>query len=246
MRLYVILLLVFCLPASANNIFKTLILEKQSTPSPTVIVAHGCDGTKNLSYINWMKMLSSWGYNSVMVDSFSIRDYPTGVCHSPRKVTPEVRSQDIKELADFVKQQEWHKGKIAVIGFSHGGSTVMNIANNSNINNIDIAVAYYPSCYDKIWFGKRYDFIGIPYSNPLIPVQIHFAEDDSWTPPKECKDINKYEHFFYKNATHAFDMPFPDRTAYGHYMSYNKEADQISKERTKVFLKKYLTEFDRP
>jgi dienelactone hydrolase len=236
----VVLLLTVSGYASASNIFETLKVEHTDTARPTVIIAHGCDGNRNPSYSNWMKLVSTWGYNGVMVDSFVPRDYPVGVCHRPSTVHPSVRAFDIKELAEYIKQQPWHTGKIAMIGFSHGGSTAMNIANNDDARNIDAAVAYYPSCYDKVWFGKRYDFIGRPYSDPKIPVQIHFGEQDTWTPFKQCSNIDQYEYYKYKYATHAFDMPWPGRTAYGHYMEYNQDADQTSKIRTKEFLDKNL------
>ncbi len=226
--------------ASASDVIKTLKVRHTDTPRPTVIIAHGCDGNTNGSYSSWMELVSSWGYNGVMVDSFETRGYPFGICNRPGTISPSTRSIDVSNLAEYIRQQPYHSGKIAVIGFSHGGSTVMNIANNSTINNIDAAVAFYPSCYDKVWFGKRYDFIGLPYSNPKIPVQIHFGERDTWTPPKECTNIDQYEHYTYKNATHAFDMQLPSRTAYGYYMEYNSEADQISKVRTKQFLDKNL------
>ncbi len=239
MKLNAILLLMFCLPASANDLFKTVTLEKQNIPSPTVIVAHGCDGTDNASYKNWIAEVSSWGYNAIMVDSFKSRGYHN-ICSRPSTITPGQRSQDINVLANYIKAQSWHTGKIGVIGFSHGGSTVMNLANNDSVNGIDAAVAYYPSCYDKVFFGKRHDFIGIPYADPKIPVQIHFAEKDTWTPPKQCVDIKNYEAHTYKNSTHAFDMNLPTRTAYGHYMEYNHSADILSRQRTKEFLDRNL------
>jgi dienelactone hydrolase len=238
----IVLLLIVVLSgcAAVPTSLETLKVEHINTPRPTVIIASGCDGNKNQSYTNWMKLVSSWGYNGVMMDSFETRNYPFGVCTKPSTVHPSVRVFDIEELANYIKQQSWHKGKIAVVGFSHGGSTIMNIANNSEIKNIDAGVAYYPSCNVKVWFGKRYDFIGRPYSNPKIPVQIHFGEKDTWTPFKECTGIDQYEHYTYKNATHAFDMQLPNRTAYGYYMEYNSEADRISKIRTKEFLDKNL------
>ena len=215
---------------------KYLFKEIKHTPRPTVIIAHGCDGTQNHSYKEWLVQVSRWGYNGVMVDSFLPRGF-TNLCNNRSSaVNPELRSYDIGKLVDYIKQQPWHTGKIAVIGFSHGGSTVLNLANNDRVGGVDAAVAYYPSCW-----SKRYNFIGRDWTKPQFPVQIHFGDKDTWTPPEWCTNIEKYDLHMYKNATHAFDMQFPSRVAYGYYMEYNSEADRLSRNRTKEFLDKHLS-----
>jgi dienelactone hydrolase len=218
-----------------------LVIEEQpilkvvkSAPRPTVIIAHGCDGTSNKSYQDWLLEVSNWGYNGIMIDSFQPRGFPN-VCYPGPHVPPEIRSYDIKNIVDYVKKQSWHNGKIALIGFSHGGSTVLNFANNDRVSGIVAAVAYYPSCRTS-----RFNFIGRNWESPLIPVQVHFGSKDTWTPPEECGDMKNYETYTYKGATHAFDMNFPTRTAYGYYMEYNPSADRLSRVRTKEFLDKHL------
>jgi dienelactone hydrolase len=218
------------IPIEEKYIFK----EVKNTPRPTVIIAHGCDGTQNQSYKEWLVQVSQWGYNGVMIDSFLPRSF-SNLCHRGYAVNPELRAYDIGKLVDYIKKQTWHTGKIAVIGFSHGGSTVLNLANNDRVSGVDAAVAYYPSCYNKY-----FNFIGRDWSRPQFPVQIHFGDKDTWTPPELCTNIEKYESHMYKNATHAFDMNFPSRVAYGYYMEYNSEADRLSRKRTKEFLDKNL------
>ena len=202
-----------------------------NTPRPTVIIVHGCDGVDNISYTNWAKEINSWGYNTIVSDSFKVRGVNTGVCGNPIYVMPKERTEDLIKLATYIRTQSWHEGKIAVIGFSHGGSTVLNLA-NTNQNVIDIAIAYYPSCHK--WFA------GLENYHPTIPVQVHLAERDDWTPISECEFLPSKDKYLYKNATHAFDMQYPDRTYNGHHLSYNKQADILSKERTKEFLSNQL------
>jgi len=210
-------------------------IRTQQLPSPTVLVAHGCGGWRDKTYIGWADYMYSLGYNAIVLDSFEFRGY-NNLCNKGYIVHPSVRSEDFETVAKWTKSQMWHSGKVAVIGFSHGGSTVLNIANNKNISNIDAVISYYPYC------GKQngVDFIGEPIENPRIPAQVHLGNDDVWTPPYLCGSMKNYETYHYPNATHGFDMPYKDREVYGYFLKYNKEAATISKKRVAEFLKNKL------
>ena len=135
------------------------------------------------------------------------------------------------------KNQSWHKGGVAVIGFSHGGSTALNIANNKNIKNINAVISYYPSC--------NLNFVGSSIHNPKIPAQVHLAGKDDWTPSSECGLMEKYDVYHYLNATHAFDVRGQKRkNKYGYFLEYDEEATNFSKKRIEEFLKRtvYLKE----
>lgn len=205
-------------------------ITKQYTytqPKPTVIIVHGCDGVDNPSYNEWAKEVHSWGYNAVVADSFKFRGYHNGVCGNPPVVLPATRANDLIHLAEYIRTQSWHEGKIAVIGFSHGGSTVLNIA-NTNQNAINVSIAYYPSCHKR--------FSGLETYHPIIPVQVHLAGRDDWTPAKECDYLPSKEKHLYEYATHAFDMNYPNRVYLGHTMAYDKKSDTLARSRTKEFL----------
>jgi dienelactone hydrolase len=131
------------------------------------------------------------------------------------------------KLAGYIRTQSYHRGKIAVIGFSHGGSTVLNVA-NTNQNVIDASIAYYPSCHKR--------FSGLETYHPYIPTQVHLAGRDDWTPVSECDYLPEQEKYLYPYATHAFDMHYPDRVYLGHRMAYDSKADTLAKDRTKEFL----------
>lgn len=206
------------------------------SPRPTVIVVHGCDGIRSPSYKEWVDLLSSWGYNGIMLDSFSARGYfNLEVCSRGNLVTTEMRSTDLEKLTRYIKEQPWHKGKIGAVGFSHGGSTIMNFATNGRVSGIDAGVAYYPTCYNK-----SFNLIATDWRNPKFPIQMHFGEKDDWALPAWCENIEKYENYYYKNATHAFDMNLPPRTVVGHFLTYNSSADRLSRKRTKEFFEKHL------
>ena len=50
------------------------VFSVKSGKASTVLIAHGCDGVqRNLSYREWARQISGWGYNAIVVDSYSKR-----------------------------------------------------------------------------------------------------------------------------------------------------------------------------
>lgn len=208
---------------------------KTDSPSPTVLIAHGCGGAGGGSDYVWAYDINKFGFNTVLINSFEPRGFKS-ICNRGILVPPSLRALDIENIAIWVKQQPWHKGKIAVLGFSHGGSTALNIANNKKVNNIDAAIAFYPYC--GLQEGR--DFIGTSIANPKISSQIHLGGKDTWTPPELCKHTNLYESYRYEDATHGFDINWSRRLVFGHWTEYDEEATKLSKERVVSFLRKNL------
>jgi len=216
------------------------IVQSTSSPKPTIILAHGCDGmTARQHYYFSAKEISQWGYNVVMVDSFTKRR-TSNVCTDLTSVTPSERAGDIAKTAQWVRTQPWHTGKIGLIGYSHGGSTVLNVVGDKNNKDISAVVAYYPGC--------RNFFVGQDYRYGFVPLQIHVGDADTWTPPHLCNKLisgptdPSYELFVYKGATHSFDLNYGGRTMYGHYMTYDAGADKLAANRSREFFNKHLKE----
>ena len=210
-------------------------------PAPTVIIGHGCGGFSNHEH-EWAQQIQSWGFNAVVMDSFKPRGAFYGTCNKTIVLSGE-RVQDVYEIADVVSKQPFHAGRIGYVGFSHGGSLALHLANDVKNKSIAAAVAYYPGCSKwhksiKSLFGDRRSF-----DHPKIPTVMMLAEKDDWTPAKLClesvKDDN-YEVNIYKNATHGFDMNQPKRQVAGWTLWYDQEADTDSRAKTKGFFEKYL------
>ena len=206
-------------------------IKTQNKPSPTVLIAHGCDGWNNGNYYQWVFDFYKLGYNAILVDSFEFRGYKN-LCNRGAIVSPSTRANDFEAVSIWAKSQPWHKGGVAVVGFSHGGSTALNIANNSRIKNIDAVVSYYPGCISS--------FVGENIYNPKIPAQVHLADKDDWTLVSHCGEMKKYEVYHYPNATHGFDLPAPKRNYFGYNLEYDEEATSVSKKRVEEFLKRTL------
>lgn len=204
-------------------------------PAPTVILAHTCAGIiQSMDIQQWGYNLKRWGYNVVFPDSFRPRGY-RDICNNTTAVTAEQRGQDIAAVAEWVRKQPWHKGKIALIGFSHGGRAAMEVSNRTK-SSVDVVVAYYPWC-------RSLD------TTPQVPTQIHVGNKDDWTPSDRCEKIAKnnknYSLYVYDGVYHSFDRPAPDRYKEGnhgfkHKLAYDPTAAAQAEERTKKFFEQYL------
>jgi dienelactone hydrolase len=206
----------------------------KNSPKSSIIVAHGCDGTREGNhYQAWASQIHSWGYNAIVVDSFLSRGF-SNICNNKKifSVMPTERGDDLIEVAEFIRTQPWHQGKIGVIGFSHGGSTALNVAWRKKTKAIDFAVAYYPFCSDV--------YTGIDSSTESsIPIQVHLGEKDDWTPYTFCGFPKTYtEYHLYEGATHAFDMNYPSRKYEGYWLKYDRIADTTSRKKVREFLGK--------
>jgi dienelactone hydrolase len=211
-------------------------------PFPAVILAHSCSGTSPHTD-TWGWLLVSWGYLVVAPDSFGPRG-TKAVCTTPRTVTPNMRISDIAgALAYLATRPDVIKGRIGIIGHSHGGSTVIRAAQKT----FDLAkrglaggVAYYPGC------NPAFD-TGID-----IPVLLLAGDKDDWTPADRCRQVvaglarpDLVEAVYYPNAFHSFDSKARDRTVLGsggkmHRLAYDPAAAPDAEARTRAFFAKIL------
>lgn len=220
----------------------------KNQPAPTVLVAHGCAGVDS-HHTSWAAELNSWGYNAAVVDSFRARGFTT-VCDRGGFVSAAERAADLVLVAQEVRRKPWHRGKIGAIGFSHGGSTMLALSKRDRYqvwaadflpedapSGIDALVSYYPGCV-----------AGGPPLQPDMPVMIHFAMQDDWTPPSSCGWFSgtakfadpRYTVHAYANATHTFDRMAPPRKYLTYYLAHDPDADRLSRQRTRAFFDRFL------
>ena len=212
------------------------IVQKNAAPKPTIIFAHGCGGAHRPHAHLKSQLIASWGYNVVVVDSFTKRR-AWDVCSDTLSVTPTQRNIDLQDAAEWIQQQSWHKGKIGIIGYSHGGSTVLNTVGYRNSKHISAAVAFYPGCGFYVGQDFRYGY---------MPLQIHSGTGDQWTPVSRCQkqihgpDDQPFELFTYEGAMHSFDMPGPSFIFQGHLLAYDAKAAELAERRTRDFFEKHI------
>jgi dienelactone hydrolase len=206
--------------------------------APTVIVLHGCGGVDS-HHRDWAKQLNVWGFNAVVLDSFSTR-YERTVCQKPFSVTPSQRAVDLQFTAKWVSEQSWGKAKIGVIGFSHGAWTTLYAASKNEITRevgttlISSAVAFYPYCDNSRFFDL-----------PAMPIQIHSGNQDTWAPSTLCNDLSRTWNisnsvFIYADSYHGFDRANTNIFVAGHTLRSNSDANALARARTRDFLNKTL------
>jgi dienelactone hydrolase len=223
------------------------IFKAEKLPAPTVLILHGCGGVDQ-HYRDWAKQVQSWGFNAIVIDSFTSR-FVRSTCEKAMNVQPLQRAIDAHLSARWVKSQSWSTNKVGLIGLSHGGwsalyaSTKQDAEREIGSGEISSVVAYYPYC------GQRF------YSFQLhIPLQIHIGELDEWTPVGVCRDLAQYwgignDYHEYKGVHHSFDRPNLNLKMRGlgelgivsdRVLLSDPTADKTSRDLTRAFLEKTL------
>jgi dienelactone hydrolase len=194
----------------------------QPTPSPTIIIGHGCDGPASIKF--FVSTVQSWGYNVVVPDSFGGR----GVFETCGKtwVNRHQRRMDIEATSEWIMKQPWHKGKIGYMGFSHGGAGGTEYSNAPGTSLVSAVVAYYPWCT-------------IPNYTAKIPTQIHVGSKDDWT-GDDCSKLQGADVKVYPGVYHSFIYPKSYRVYVGHALAYDEQADRLAKEASQLFFKQHL------
>ena len=204
-----------------------LFLSTSNQPKPTVVIAHGSGGVKPSQRV-WASLAQSWGYNAVVIDHYTLR----GIGDHTGRIAPGAaahdRAQDMNAVANWIKQQPWHQGKLAVVGFSQGGAGVFSLISSNTP--YAAAITFYPACA-----------INAPPSLPQIPTQVHLAESDNLSYIRYCTPTltsSRYEPYIYKNATHVFDVNMKTATPFTH--RYDPVAARESQQRSREFLDRNL------
>jgi len=189
---------------------------------PVVLALHGCGGLFNVKgniiarERDWLARFLAAGYAVVYPDSFNPRGVRE-VCTlkaNERPINPRGRAEDVAATLDWIKSQpDLDAARIALIGWSHGGSTTLWSVDKAAraAANLKIAIAFYPGCR--------------PLANsatwsPAPPLTILIGDADDWTPIAPCRELvarhPAVKMIEYPGAVHGFDAPnSPLRTRKG-------------------------------
>jgi dienelactone hydrolase len=208
-----------------------------SGPFPAVVVLHHCGGI-DAALFDWASRLASQGYVSVVPDSFSPRG-TTRVCATGQVRTAD-RVPDAYAAANYLRSLPEVRGdRIGLIGFSHGGGTITEVASRPPLSApFRAAVAYYPGCRDNA-------------STINFPTLILVGSSDDWTPAVPCSvwagriaDPAKLTVIVYPGAYHKFDGPgslnVPGRGGVMHHLQHDEAATADATSRTDAFLARWL------
>lgn len=190
--------------------------------APAVVLLHGCGGafdakTGQLSrrMRDYAELVHRAGLHALVLDSFGPRQ-EIELCtqkNGSRRVNQSHRRLDALAAVEWLAaREEVDPTRIGLIGWSHGGSTVLAA---TNLNQRDVreattrpafAVAFYPGC--SVERGRRYE--------GTAPLLLLVGEADDWTPAAPCDALVReagkaagerktIEYERYKGAYHGFD-----------------------------------------
>jgi dienelactone hydrolase len=200
--------------------------------TPAVVALHGCGGMYSTlatrsgrlteRHQAMADLLVAEGYAVLFPDSFNPRGHRE-VCSlkiDDRAITQNNRRLDVlAALAYLQTRTDVDGSRIALFGWSHGGSAVlatMNrrhpvvaqfLASETAAMFYRTAIAFYPGCYESV--TTRYGYA------PASPVSIFIGAADDWTPAHRCVALGARMAVFgeplavrtYPDTYHGFDTP---------------------------------------
>ena len=221
--------------AGAVTLRGVLLLPPRATPAggfPAIVALHGCggmyakrDGHQGELAERLALRADPWlrdGYAVLFPDSFGARG-AREICtirHGERTITATRRRLDaLGALAYLVSRTDIARGRIALVGWSHGGSAALQAANAEDpavAQFLDqpnappffrAVIAYYPGCATPLRARDRY--------RPGTPTRIYIGELDDWTPAATCVALGAAMVrsggdllvTTYPGSYHAFDSP---------------------------------------
>jgi len=241
---------------------------------PAIVGLHGCAGLYRnfdpresrlaVRYARYAAELAADGYVVLLPDSFRPRGEREMCTVKAReqKVPPAIRRFDaLAALAYLAARSDVDRTRIAVIGWSHGGSTALAAINGKDPAVFALrahdgdaffraAVAFYPGCAKSLRAGDGW--------RAAVPTLIMIGELDDWTPAKACVDLGEsaksrgdpLDVVVYANSHHGFDAPSGPLTRWanvpngvdpsGVTFGANPEAAGVSRVRLNEFLRERL------
>jgi dienelactone hydrolase len=196
---------------SANEPYLAHVYPASAGAAPTIIALHGCGGMlngkgePNIRTQDYAKLLNARGWHVVYLDSFTARGVKS-VCGGGQAVTLKQRTQDVQAAVAYLAQQPYvDPARIAILGWSHGGSTALLASDQTigyGVKPVTTAV-FYPGC------GKRSVDTGW---RAAWPVTMLLGAADDWTDPVPCQQIGAAQRLnvhTYDGAFHGFDSDAP-------------------------------------
>ena len=230
---------------ASEQIPATLLKPDGPGPFPAVVMMHDCSGLGPRSSGapgRWATELLTQRYVVLIPDSFITRGYADGVCTNPSPSRTEVgpfrRIRDAYAALFYLRTLPYvDRGRIGLMGGSHGGSTTLASMASAETDREPLArdkragfaaaVALYPNCTIRLgsWRVERgADTNGPGFSyrgvyKPIAPLLILIGENDDWTPAEPCRklaDAAAQAGYpvaikIYPGAHHSFDSNNPVR-----------------------------------
>jgi len=184
-----------------------LVVPRGEGPFPAVVMVHGCRGVR--PYVQeWARIIASWGYVTLLVDSFYTRHVPPTCSKLSEWSAHESvggRVFDAYGALEYLGALSFVAGdRIAVMGWADGAPLSAASALGARAfydRHFKAAVALTPDCTD---------FSTARFSIPLLVLA---AGRDDWTPAESCRRMARgaltatapISLHVYPGARHGFD-----------------------------------------
>jgi dienelactone hydrolase len=200
-------------------------------PFPAMVLLHGCgglfnrDGDLSRRHADWAQRFVAAGYVVLFPDSFNPRGVRSVCTSRDRVVSPQGRARDALGAAAWLRTRRFvMPARIAALGWSNGGSTVLRLVAETRVaDSYAAAVAFYPGCTSIAEQAKW---------QARIPLLIQIGEADDWTPAEPCRQVaassrnGRVQLDTYPGAYHDFDAPdMPVRERRG--VAYSARGDGV-------------------
>ena len=211
-------------------------------PFPFVILLHGCGGLRQKAMWThwvepWTAVFHAHGIGTAVIDSFAPRGV-VEVCTSNPGPWAVRRADDAYSARAWLAEQPYvDPGRIAVMGMSNGGRTVLAAmrADRERGGRFLAGVALYPGCQS--------DTSSVFYA----PLLVLIGADDTVTPARYCQEMLRVRPqgtpeirlVLYPRAPHTFDMKLPDRTVLRMRLGYDADAAADAPQKVLRFLAEY-------
>ena len=206
-------------PSLDGTVIQALVFQPTQAVRGTVVALHGCgglfaatgdrQGQLNARHQAMADLLVAQGYAVVFPDSLN----PRGVAQlctqkiGARTISQTERRRDALATLNWVAAQAWATpSKIALLGWSHGGSAVLASTQQQHPEVLAqsvraaVAIAFYPGCSA----AARANY------QPNAPLILMLGEKDDWTPPGPCIALGQAvgaEVNVFADSHHDFDNP---------------------------------------
>jgi len=188
---------------------------------PAVVLLHGCGGPYDRKgrvserLRDYAALLNAEGWHALVLDSLSTRGVKE-LCtqrNAERAVTQSHRRLDaLGAMRWLAARDDVDASRLALLGWSNGGSTVL-AATNRRVSSVAratvaprAAVAFYPGCQTELQRGH----------DSSAPLLLLVGAQDDWTSPQPCialaaASLGRSRVVEYEGAFHGFDGTAPLR-----------------------------------
>jgi dienelactone hydrolase len=153
-------------------------------PFPAVVEIGGCNGvSSSQSTKGLIDRLLSKGVATLIVDPFTPRNEPQGICQTMANLNDKSDAQlqyvsrggndALAALKVLEAMPDIDANHVFLLGYSYGAIASLSATNKKNQAKVAGVIAYYPFCYEN--------------DDPSAPVLVLVGEKDDWTPAASCQ-----------------------------------------------------------